>query len=70
MDWTPVRSTHLSEIAYDEESQVLSVRFQDGAEYEYIDVPRELVDTLRGAGSIGIFFSQHIRKAFAWRRVG
>lgn len=47
----------------------LSVWFRDGDRYDYAEVPRAVYRAFLAAGSAGGFFQQHIRGAYAFRKV-
>ncbi len=61
MVWQPVDSSHLAAIDYDEDRQVLSVRFRDGAEWDYHGVEPHAVETLVNSDSPGTVFNAHIK---------
>lgn len=54
--------------AYDPERRELSVVFQSGRSYRYLDVPAEIHDAMRRAFSKGSYFNDHIRDRFAFVR--
>lgn len=58
-----VISNNISHIGYDENARVLKVRFKQGGEYHYSDVPPEVYVNLLTAESIGSHFAKNIRKA-------
>lgn len=66
MNRTPVSSSNILSVGYDDDSFVLEVEFKDGRVYQYFDVPRAEFDALLSAGSIGSYFSANIRNAFAY----
>jgi hypothetical protein len=63
-------STVIRSFEYDKDSQRLLIIFQSGRRYEYLDVPVELVQELRGAFAKGEFFNKHIRSGFMYRERG
>ena len=60
---TPIRSSALRSIGYDQEQRVLEIEFTNGAVYQYFDVPREVYRGLMAAESHGRYFHQHVRDA-------
>ena len=54
-------SQHLAAAAYDPEEQQLVVRFQDGAEWLYPNVPQSTFDLLMNSGSPGSFMRSVIK---------
>lgn len=61
--WTKVMSTMISHVAHDNETGVLKVRFANGREYHYHDVPdpEQLVRKITHAPSAGKAFGEHVR---------
>ena len=66
----PVSSSNLASIGYDSTAQVLEVEFINRAIYQYYNVPSNMYEELKRAGSKGKFFHQYIRNAYAYSRVG
>ncbi len=62
-------STVIKFFRYDEAARVLTVTFTSGQEYQYLDVPPELVIRFRSAFSKGRFFASFIRDGFKYRRI-
>jgi KTSC domain len=63
MDWQSVSgSSHIKATKYD--SGQMSIRFADGAEYTYENVPRQMHDALISSDSPGSFFHRHIKGKF------
>lgn len=60
---TPVRSSALRSVRYDEEQRVLEIEFSNGAVYQYFDVPAEVYSELMAAESHGRYFHQQVRDA-------
>lgn len=61
-------STVIKFFRYEETARILTVTFTSGQEYQYLDVPPELVVRFRSAFSKGRFFAAFIRDAFKYRR--
>ena len=71
MERQAVKSSNLSEVGYDADTQVLEVQFKKGAIYQYFDVPVEVYDELMEAESIGKAFSTMIKAGdFKYSAVG
>lgn len=65
MDWNSVGSSNIDAIAYEEESSTLFIRFNDGSEYEYYDVPMSIYEDFLNADSKGKFGHAHIYKNYS-----
>lgn len=57
-----VTSSNISHIGH--EGTTLTVRFKNGTEWNYHDVPAEVHAELMGANSIGSYFAAKIRRAY------
>jgi hypothetical protein len=60
---SPVRSSELRSVGYDQEQRVLEVEFSNRAVYRYFDVPAEVYRELMAAESHARYFHQHVREA-------
>lgn len=60
---TPVRSSALRSVGYDQGQRVLEIEFTNGAVYQYFDVPAEVYGGLMAAESHGRYFNQAVRNA-------
>lgn len=63
-----VDSSLIHSIAYDEETRVLEVQFQDSGTYRYHDVEPQVVEELLNAESRGRYFNDHIRDAYLFTK--
>ncbi len=63
------RSSHISEINYDDTTRNLRVRFKNGSEYEYRDVDYEAAQRFQGARSLGRHFHTFIKPKFRAKKV-
>ncbi len=64
-----VKSSTMSHIGHDLESQTLTIRFHNGATYAYSGVSPEEHQALVNASSIGKHFMAHIRDKYKGKRV-
>ncbi len=68
MERTPVVSSNVASVGYDAPSQTLEIEFNDGAIYQYFDVPQAIYDGLRSADSPGRYVHQQIRGVYRYAR--
>ncbi len=59
----PVRSSNISTIGYDTQSEILVVSFHSGSAYQYFGIPVYLFHGLLDASSKGKYFDIYIKKA-------
>lgn len=59
--WVHVASSAVRAVRYDSARGDLDVRFEDGKEYRYSDVPRSKFRSLLKADSIGRFVNHQIK---------
>lgn len=69
MQWQPVTSSNVAEIAYNEGTNTLGVRFLNGSEYNYFDVDPDTYYSFESASSPGGFLHAFIKGRFAYERV-
>ncbi|WP_448700902.1 KTSC domain-containing protein [Mucilaginibacter sp. AW1-3] len=65
-DYTATTTTS-NILDFDYQKQVLTIKFFDGAEYEYFDVPRNVYIKLVNADSPGRFARRHIFTEYVYR---
>ncbi|HLL76527.1 MAG TPA: TIR domain-containing protein [Pyrinomonadaceae bacterium] len=63
MERIPVRSSNLSSIGYDAQSEILEVAFHSGSVYRYFGIPEYLFQGLLNASSHGKYLDRYIKKA-------
>ena len=61
---TPVESSSLASVAYEDKLAILQIGFRDGTLYQYLGVPSATHRDLCQADSKGVYFNQHIRNRF------
>lgn len=60
-------STVIADMAYDPDTQTLSVWFRpSGRRYDYFEVPSAVYDALRHSPAKGRYFNAHIRDGYAY----
>ncbi|MFW0792127.1 KTSC domain-containing protein [Gordonia sp. CPCC 205333] len=69
MHRTPVSSSSLTSVGYDEKAKTLEVEFNSGSVYQYFDVPASTHLALLGANSVGRYFSLNVRDVYRHRRL-
>ena len=69
MERTPVDSSAVSSIGYDESRQTLELEYVDGDLYQHFDVPKALYRALLDAPSIGQFVNTEIKGTFRFEKV-
>lgn len=58
---TPLRSTAIAAVEYDDETRTMEVEFTNGRSYTHTGVPQEVYDNLVSAGSPGAHYNNHIK---------
>ena len=69
IDYRHVQSSNIESIGYDAGSSTLGVRFLNGGEYEYANVPESEHRALMSASSHGQYFNAHIKDRYRFRKV-
>ena len=58
---TPLRSTAIAMVEYDDETQTMEVEFTNGRSYTHVGVPQEVYDGLVNAGSPGAYYNSAVK---------
>lgn len=66
---SPVQSSNVISVGYDESSQTLEIEYNDGAVYQYYNVPATVHAGLMNAASVGKFIHQNIKNAYPFARI-
>ena len=69
VEMTPVESSNLLEVGYDEVAEVLYITFKSGITYTYEDVPYYVYEELLSAESLGSYFHKNIRTKYVYHKV-
>jgi hypothetical protein len=64
-----VSSSNVAEVGYDEDSATLQITFNNGATYQYFDLPQQLFEGLLHAGSVGGYLADHIKGVYRFSKV-
>lgn len=65
-----VQSSMIRSYGFDSSSLILEIEFNDGAIWQYFDVPESAYYEMKSAGSCGKFFHANIKGKYAESRVG
>ena len=65
----PVKSSNVSKIGYNEQTQILRVQFNNGGLYEYFDVNKNVFEQMQKAESVGSFISKNVAKIYKYKKV-
>lgn len=66
MERTPVNSSNIAAIGYDEDTQILEIEFMDGSVYQYSGVPPSEHDGIMNADSKGKYLHANIKKRYSY----
>ena len=66
---TVVKSSNVKAVAWREAERTLEVEFVGGGTYWYHSVPREVVDALLTAPSVGSFLNERVKPKYTYHRV-
>lgn len=69
MERTPVSSSNVSSIGYDADSQTLEVEFNNGAVYQYSEVPEYEYDGIMNADSKGGYLHSNIKNRYSFSKL-
>jgi len=69
MSWTPVSSSNVAEVGFDSETGSMGMKFLNGSEYEYDDVPAAIYEAVKDASSVGSTFAQLVKNNYSYRKV-
>ncbi len=66
MERTPVTSSNIAAIGYNEDDHILEVEFKNGSVYQYSDVPLSERTGIMNADSKGRYFHANIRNRYPY----
>ena len=69
LEWQDVKSSNISRVGYDPDTQTLGVQFHTGPAYEYKGVHPVVHKELLVAESPGKYFQANVRNVFETKRI-
>lgn len=66
MERTPVSSSSIADIGYDEATLTLEVGFRNGTVYQYFDIPHAIYQEFMASSSKGTFLSAQIKNHYRY----
>lgn len=69
IEMTPVKSSNVAAVGYDEETRTLRVEFIEGGTYELTGVPKEYYTGLIESPSPGSYYHRNLRDRFHADRI-
>lgn len=66
---SPVTSSNLAALGYDDDKHILAIEFQSGGIYHYAGVSADTALDLLHAESIGRFYQQHIKGKYQGQKM-
>ena len=69
MDRKRVSSSNIRSVGYDEKARTLEVEFNNGAIYQYSNVPPDIYRRLLSSSSAGSFFKDNVEEDYPCKRV-
>jgi len=66
-EWTPVNSSFINEVSYNENSKILKVKIKTGGfikQYTFPNIPQDIYDKFMEAPSKGNFFNTIIKRKY------
>ncbi len=69
MNRTPVSSSNVASVGYEQNTMTLEVEFTNGSVYQYFDVPMIEYHNLIGAESVGRYLNQNIKASYRYVQI-
>jgi len=63
MKRTPVTSSSIASVGYDDAAQVMEIEFKTGRVYQFPMIPRDKYDALMAAPSVGKYYAANFKHA-------
>ena len=67
---TPVESSNIEAVGYDDATRSLTVKFKNGTTFRYDDVEPEHYENMISADSVGSYFHKNVRNDHEATRIG
>jgi hypothetical protein len=69
VEMIPVDSSNVKEVGYDEQNEVVHVRFLNNTEYIYKGVPKHEYEGLRNAPSVGSYLHRNFKGSYPYEKI-
>ena len=69
MNRTPVTSSNVVSVGYDQNTLTLEVEFHSGSVYQYFDVPETVYQEFLAADSHGRYLNRNIRNSYRYAQI-
>ena len=66
---TPVESSNVESVGYDEDSETVYIKFLNGTLYTYKGVPKWEFENLKDAPSIGSYLHRNYKNVYPYERI-
>ena len=66
---TPVSSSNVAAVGYDDKNEIVYVQFLSGSTYTYQGVPQHEFEALRDAPSVGSYLNAHYKGVYPYVRI-
>lgn len=68
-EMTPVSSSNVASVGYNDDTQELFVEFLNGSTYKYLEVPAGTKEAMLGSSSVGCYLNKQIKDRYAYEKV-
>lgn len=68
-EMTPVSSSNIQSVGYDNDNQIAYVQFLNGSIYIYKGVPIHEYENLRDAPSVGSYLHRNFKNVYPYERI-
>ena len=69
IEMIPVSSSNIAELGYDEDNEIVHVRFTNNTLYYYKGVPKMEFEGLLNAPSVGSYLHRNFKNVYPYERV-
>ena len=69
MNRTPVESSNIADIGYEDTTMTLEIGFHNGTVYQYFDVPHSVFQEFMGADSKGTYLNANIKNVYRYAKL-
>ena len=62
-------SSNIDKTSYDEDKQIMYVKFKSGGNYSYEGVPADVYKNMNNSESVGRYFHNFIKNKFPYKKI-